>query len=58
MPPIAIDLFHASLLERFVGDAEEALMRLLIFLGPVTVRAITLHEGPGVEARAQEAKHP
>ena len=45
MPAVATDLLPASLLERFAGDAEEALMRLLIFLGPVTVRAITLHEG-------------
>ncbi len=45
MPAVATDLFPASLLERFAGDAEESLMRLLIFLGPVTVMAITLHEG-------------
>ncbi|MFH1605231.1 MAG: hypothetical protein ABIH03_15155, partial [Pseudomonadota bacterium] len=45
MPPVATDMFPASLLERFAGDAEESLMRLLIFLSPVTVRAITLHKG-------------
>ncbi|MGP1682372.1 MAG: hypothetical protein ACTS8S_08625, partial [Giesbergeria sp.] len=45
MPAVATDLFPASLLERFAGDAEEALMRLLIFLSPVTIRAIALHEG-------------
>jgi hypothetical protein len=45
MPPVATDLFPASLLERFAGDAEESLMRLLIFLSPITVRAIPLLEG-------------
>jgi hypothetical protein len=33
------------LLERFVGDAEEALFRLLAFLGPLTVRPVALNEG-------------
>lgn len=45
MPPVAPELFPASLLERFVGKAEESLMRLLLFLIPLTVRAITLPEG-------------
>jgi hypothetical protein len=45
MPAVATDMFPASLLERFAGDAEQSLMRLLIFLSPITVRAITLHEG-------------
>ncbi len=45
MPPVASDLFPADLLERFAGTAEEALMRLLVFLSPITVRPITLREG-------------
>ena len=44
MPPVATALFPASLLERFAGNAAEALLRLLVFLSPVTVRAITLRE--------------
>ena len=45
MPPVASDLFPASLLERFAGDAAERLMRLLVFLSPITVTAVTLPEG-------------
>ncbi|MDP2794641.1 MAG: hypothetical protein Q8O25_11290 [Sulfurisoma sp.] len=45
MPPVATDSFPAGLLERFAGNAEEALMRLLLFLSPITVGAVTLHEG-------------
>jgi len=45
MPPVAPELFPSSLLERFAGKAEESLMRLLLFLTPLTVRAITLPEG-------------
>ena len=45
MPPVVSDLFPASLLERFSGNAEEALMRLLVFLSPITVRPIDLPEG-------------
>ena len=45
MPPVAANLFPLSLLERFAGKAEESLMRLLLFLTPITVSAITLHEG-------------
>ena len=45
MPPVASDLFPGGLLERFVGDAAEQLMRLLVFLSPLTVKAITLPEG-------------
>ena len=37
MPPVATDLFPAGLLERFAGEADEALMRLLLFLTPLTV---------------------
>ena len=45
MPPVVSDLFPASLLERFSGSTEEALMRLLVFLSPITVRPIDLPEG-------------
>ncbi len=45
MPPVASNSFPASLLERFAGNAAEALMRLLVFLSPITVRPITLREG-------------
>jgi hypothetical protein len=45
MPPVVSDLFPASLLERFSGSAEEALMRLLVFLSPITVKPIDLPEG-------------
>ena len=45
MPPVATKHCPASLLERFVGDAEEALMRLLVFLSPLTVRAVALRDG-------------
>ena len=38
MPPVATDLFPASLLERFAGNAGQALMRLLVFLRPITAR--------------------
>ena len=45
MPPVAIDRLPASLLERFAGNAEETLMRLLVFLSPITVTAVMLQEG-------------
>jgi len=45
MPPVASDRFPADLLERFAGDAAEALLRLLVFLSPLTVTAVTLREG-------------
>lgn len=45
MPPPAIALFPASLLERFAGNAEEALLRLLVFLRPLTVATPALNEG-------------
>jgi hypothetical protein len=46
MPPVASDLFPAGLLDRFAGDAAEQLMRLLVFLSPLTVTAaISLPEG-------------
>ena len=45
MPPVVTERCPASLLERFAGDAAEALMRLLMFLSPVSVAAIALPEG-------------
>ena len=46
MPPVALNQLPASLIERFVGTAAEPLMRLLIFLSPLTVgRPVTLNEG-------------
>ena len=45
MPPLVTEHFPASLLERFTGDAAEALMRLLVFLSPITVITVTLPEG-------------
>ena len=45
MPPVATEHGPASLLERFAGDAEGALLRLLVFLSPLTVSVVTVHEG-------------
>ncbi len=46
MPPVNSELFPTDLLEeRFAGDAAEQLMRLLVFLSPLTLTAATLTEG-------------
>jgi hypothetical protein len=50
MPPVPEVQLPGELIERFTGPAHEALMRLLVWLSPVTVGrgqivAITLHEG-------------
>ncbi len=50
MPPVDEAQLPAGLIERFTGPTHEALMRLLVWLGPVTVGrpqavAITMHEG-------------
>jgi hypothetical protein len=45
MPPPDTETFPASLLGRFVGGAAEALLRLLVFLTPLTVRPVALNEG-------------
>ena len=46
MPPVTLGRLPGELLERFAGEAHEALMRLLIFLAPLTVRApVGLSEG-------------
>jgi hypothetical protein len=40
MPPVATDRLPGGLLDRFAGEAQEALMRLLVFLTPLTVRPL------------------
>ena len=45
MPPVATEQCPASLLERFAGTAEEMLTHLLLFLSPLTGKAINLREG-------------
>ena len=50
MPPVPDALLPGELIERFTGPAHEALMRLLVWLSPITVASrqpvvITLHEG-------------
>ena len=49
MPPVPEALLPGELIERFTGPAQGALMRLLVWLSPVTVRSgqpvpIELHE--------------
>ncbi len=44
MPPVT-ERFPTSLLERFVGDAAEAMGHLLFFLTPITVRPSALPGG-------------
>lgn len=46
MPPIVLSQLPASLIERFAGSAGESLMRLLVFLTPLTARSLViLNEG-------------
>ena len=45
MPPVSAQGLPGDLLARFAGEATEALQRLLRFLAPLTVRAVTLPEG-------------
>jgi hypothetical protein len=45
MPPVTTEHGPAGLLARFAGNAEEMLMRLLVFLSPLTVTPINLREG-------------
>jgi hypothetical protein len=50
MPPVSEGQLPGELIERFTGPAHEALMRLLVWLSPVTVgrrqpAPITVHEG-------------
>ena len=46
MPPVATHRLPGELLERFTGAVHEALLRLLLFLTPLTVRSlIAIREG-------------
>jgi len=46
MPLVELNQLPDSLIERFAGSAEESLMRLLVFLSPLTARSqVTLNEG-------------
>ena len=46
MPPVARERLPGELLGRFTGSLGEALLRLLLFLSPLTVRSlITIREG-------------
>lgn len=46
MPPVDLSLLPNSLIECFLGTAEESMRRLLLFLTPLTVgRPATLNEG-------------
>jgi hypothetical protein len=42
---VSAEPLPGDLLARFAGEAAEALQRLLCFLAPITVRAVTLPEG-------------
>ena len=45
MPPIAAAAMPGALLARFVGTAAESLLRMLVFLSPLTVTLFTLGDG-------------
>ena len=45
MPPVRTVGLPGALLARFVGTAAESLLRLLVFLSPLTVALITLGDG-------------
>ena len=46
MPPVTADRLPGELLERFAGQTAEPLLRLLLFLNPLTVRSmIVIREG-------------
>jgi hypothetical protein len=46
MPPVDLSRLPGSLIERFAVSAAESLMRLLVFLSPLTVmHPVTLNEG-------------
>jgi hypothetical protein len=46
MPPVAAGRLPGELLERFAGQTTEPLLRLLLFLTPLTVRSmIDIREG-------------
>jgi hypothetical protein len=45
MPPVQACKLPVELLTRFTGAPTEALARLLLFLAPLTVSSVALHEG-------------
>jgi len=45
MPPVSAEQLPVDLLARFAGEGDEPLLRLLVFLTPLTVRSSALHEG-------------
>lgn len=45
MPPLGDEPLPTGLLARFAGDAAESLLRLLLFLTPLTVRPVIVCEG-------------
>ena len=45
LPPIVTAAMPGALLERFVGTAAESLLRLLVFLSPLTVTLFALGDG-------------
>lgn len=45
MPPVSAAQLPVGLLARFTGEPAEALLRLLVFLAPITVRCTALREG-------------
>lgn len=46
MPPIDLSQLPSSLMERFIGKASESLLRLLVFISPLTIGyPVTLNEG-------------
>jgi hypothetical protein len=46
MPPVATNRLPGELLERFAGQMSEPMLRLLLFLTPLTVRSmIVIREG-------------
>ena len=44
LPPVLAAQLPGDLLVRFAGDGRQALARLLWFLAPITVRAVTRPE--------------
>jgi len=45
MPAVRAAAMPGALLARFVGTAAESLLRLLVFLSPLTVALVTLGDG-------------
>ena len=45
LPPVTVAAMPGALLARFVGTAAESLLRLLVFLSPLTLTLFTLGDG-------------